>query len=317
MPVVSIVIPTRNRAELLRRTLRAACAQVEVDLEIIVIDDGSTDATSQTVADAGDGRIRYIRNHSAAGVSAARNRGIAAAKGEWISFLDDDDVWAPEKLAHQLTAAEQAGADWVYSGDVIVDKQLRILSGGPPPDPTDVLTLLPRWNPLASGGSNVMVRSDLLATVGMFDPELHRTEDWDLWIRIARTGPPARVCEPLVAYRLHAGNVVADPGGMVDEARLLASRHGIPVDLAAMHRRAAWSALRGGQRMLAVRHYSRAVVRGDIRSVGRAAVALVHPAVGSDGVFDLLDRDADWIAKARRWLDTFDPPSATGDLGLR
>ena len=81
-----------------------------VDLEVIVVDDGSTDATRQVVEDAGDPRIRYIRNDATRGVSAARNRGIAAAEGDWISFLDDDDVWAPEKLTRQLTAAERAGS---------------------------------------------------------------------------------------------------------------------------------------------------------------------------------------------------------------
>jgi glycosyltransferase involved in cell wall biosynthesis len=308
MPVVSIVIPTRDRAHLLGRSLRAACAQVGVDLEIIVVDDGSTDATRQVVADGRDPRVRYIRNDTTMGVSASRNRGIAAAKGDWISFLDDDDVWAPEKLTRQLTAAERAGAHWVYAGDVNVDERLRVLSGGPPPAPRDVIALLPRWNPIASGGSNVIVRSELLAAVGGFDSELRRTEDWDLWIRIARKGTPAWVCEPLVAYRFHAGNVAKDPADMVDEARRLGIRHGIPVDLAAMHRRAAWTALRSGRRGLAFRHYAGAVALGDFRSLGRVAVALVHPAVGSDRLFDLLGRDPGWVADAERWLGALVTP---------
>jgi hypothetical protein len=92
---------------------------------------------------------------------------------------------------------------------------------------------------------------------------------------------------------------------MVDEARRIAARYGIPVDVTAMHRRAAWSALRGGRRGLALRHYSNAVVRGDLRSLGRAAVALLHPAVGTDRLFELLGRDADWVAQANRWLEEF------------
>jgi glycosyltransferase involved in cell wall biosynthesis len=304
MPLVSVVVPSRNRARLLRRTLRSILAQHIADLEVVVVDDGSTDDTHATAV-AADPRVVVVRNREPAGVSVARNRGIAAARGDWIAFCDDDDLWSPDKLARQLMAADRAGADWAYAGDVNVDERLRVLSGGPPPDPEAVVALLPRWNPLASGGSNVVVRSEVLATVGGFDPALRRTEDWDLWIRIARRGPPAWVREPLVAYRFHAGNVVIDPGEMVDEARQLAARYGIPVDVTAMHRRAAWAALRGGRRLLAVRHYARAVAGGDVRSLGRGAIALVHPAVGSDRLFSFLGRDPDWITEAERWLKAF------------
>jgi len=302
--LVSVIIPTRNRALLLRRTLESVLKQSTENLEVIVVDDGSTDG-SGAVAAAMDPRVSVIRNPESAGVSVARNRGIASASGEWIAFCDDDDLWAPNKLQEQLTAADTAGANWVYAGDVNVNDQLRVLSGGPPPDPADVMARLPRCNPLASGGSNVVVRSNILAEVGGFDPALRRTEDWDLWIRIAQKGPPAYVRKPLVAYRFHSGNVIWDPREMVDEARRLAARYGIPVDVLSMHRRAAWAALRGGRRLTAARHYALAVAGGDLRSVGRALIALIHPAVGSERLFGFLDRDSDWIAEAERWIETF------------
>lgn len=304
MTLVSVIIPTRNRALLLRRTLESVLKQSTENLEVIVVDDGSTDG-SGAVAAAMDPRVSVIRNPESAGVSVARNRGIASASGEWIAFCDDDDLWAPNKLQEQLTAADTAGANWVYAGDVNVNDQLRVLSGGPPPDPADVMARLPRCNPLASGGSNVVVRSNILAEVGGFDPALRRTEDWDLWIRIAQKGPPAYVRKPLVAYRFHRGNVIWDPREMVDEARRLAARYGIPVDVLSMHRRAAWAALRGGRRLTAARHYALAVAGGDLRSVGRALIALIHPAVGSERLFGFLDRDSDWIAEAERWIETF------------
>jgi glycosyltransferase involved in cell wall biosynthesis len=302
--LVSVIIPTRNRAHLLHRTLESVLKQSTENLEVIVVDDGSTDG-SGAVAAAMDPRVSVLRNPEPAGVSVARNRGIASASGVWIAFCDDDDLWAPNKLQEQLTAADGAGANWVYAGDVNVDDQLRVLSGGPPPDPEAVMALLPRVNPLASGGSNVVVRSNILAEVGTFDPTLRRTEDWDLWIRIARKGPPAYVRKPLVAYRFHSGNVVWDPREMVDEARRLAARYGIPVDVLSMHRRAAWAALRGGRRLTAARHYALAVAGGDLRSVGRAAIALIHPAVGRERMFSFLGRDSDWIAEAERWIETF------------
>ena len=206
----------------------------------------------------------------------------------------------------------------MYAGDVNVDERLRVLSGGPPPgarrrDRRCCLAGI-RLPPVArmSWCAQRCWRSWVASTL-----ELRRTEDWDLWIRIARTGPPAWVCEPLVAYRFHAGNVATDPADMVDEARRLAARHGIPVDMAAMHRRAAWTALRGGRRGLALRHYASAVARGDLRSLGRAAVALVHPAVGSDRLFDLLGRDPGWVAEAERWLAAFVTPASAAARELQ
>jgi glycosyltransferase involved in cell wall biosynthesis len=303
-PLVSVVVPSYNRAPLLARTLRGVLAQEFIDLEVVVVDDGSTDDTAGMLANA-DTRVRVIRNQRSEGVSAARNRGVAAARGEWIAFCDDDDLWSPHKLIRQLEAADGAGAGWVYAGDVHIDAALRVLSGGPPLDPEAVLARMSRSNPLPSGSSNVLVRTSVLASIGGFDPTLRRTEDWDLWIRLARTGSPGWVREPLVAYSFHAGNVVTHPGEMVNEARRLAARYGIPVDVTAMHRRAAWASLRGGRRLRAVGYYARAIGRGDVRSVGRAAVAAVHPAVGSNRLFRFLGRDADWIAQAERWLGAF------------
>jgi hypothetical protein len=304
IPLVSVIIPTRNRPHLLPRTLESVLKQSTENLEVIVVDDGSTDSNG-AVAAAVDPRVSVLRNPEPTGVSAARNRGIAAARGEWIAFCDDDDLWAPNKLREQLTAADRAGANWAYAGDVNVDDHFHVISGGPPPDPATVMALLPRCNPLASGGSNVVVRSSILAAVGGFDPTLRRTEDWDLWIRIARKGQPAYVRKPLVAYRFHRGNVVWESDEMVHEARRLSARYGIPVDMPSMHRRAAWAALRGGRRLIAVRHYARAVAGGDLRSVGRAAIALVHPAVGSERLFELVGRDSSWVVEAEHWLTAF------------
>ena len=310
MPLVSVIVPTHNRAHLLERTLRSVLAQDVRDLEVIVVDDGSTDETRRVLAVA-DARVIAVHNRQPVGVSAARNAGIARARGTWVAFCDDDDLWSPTKLSRQLSAADAVHADWAYAGDVNVDDQLRVLSGGPPLDPQAVAAAMPRWNPLSSGGSNVVVRSRVLSAVGGFDPQLRRTEDWDLWIRMARVGLPACVRAPLVAYRFHAGNVLADPAETVTEARRIADRYGLPVDIAAMNRRAAWAALRGGRRLLAVRHYVLAAARGDVRSIGRAGVALFHPAVGSDRLFAFLGRDADWIAQAEGWLKAFAMPGAT------
>ena len=100
---------------------------------------------------------------------------------------------------------------------------------------------------------------------------------------------------------------------MVNEARRLAHRYSISVDEAAMQRRAAWSALRAGRRLLALRHYASAIAAGDVRSIGRAAVALVHPGVGNDRLFRFLARDSAWIGEAERWLRAFTTDIETSD----
>jgi glycosyltransferase involved in cell wall biosynthesis len=305
-PEVSVVIPTRNRRDVLRTTLRCALAQRDVDLEVIVVDDASADGTAEEVRARGDPRVRVVSEHSRAGVSAARNRGIEEATGRWVAFLDDDDLWSPDKLVRQLEAAERDDRVWVYAGDVNVDDALDVLTASRPPAPSTVVEALRRYNPVPTGASNVVVRADVLTRVGGFDPALHRTEDWDLWIRLARIGPPAAVESPLVAYRFHAGNRILDAESIVREPEILAARYGMRIDRAAVLRRAAWVCLRRGSRFDAIRYYARATVAGDARSLLRLGVALVHPAVGSERVFRMLPNapgDPAWREEAQRWLD--------------
>ena len=107
---VSVVVPTRNRSALLALTLHSVFRQQDVDLEVIVVDDASADDTAAVLRTIADPRLRLIRHETSQGVSAARNRGAAQARGEWIAFLDDDDLWAPAKLALQLRAARASGA---------------------------------------------------------------------------------------------------------------------------------------------------------------------------------------------------------------
>jgi glycosyltransferase involved in cell wall biosynthesis len=306
MTDVSVVIPTRDRSDLLHLAVVSVLTQQDVDIEVVVVDDASTDDVAGVVSSLADRRVRVVRQTSPGGVSAARNRGIAETRGEWVAFLDDDDLWAPQKLALQLEAATRSSRTWVYAGDVNVDDDLRVLTASAPPTPEQVMERLPRFNPVPSGASNVLVRADALAEAGPFDAGLRRTEDWDMWIRVARTGPPAFVPRPLVAYRFHSANVAAETTAIVEEADRLAARYGIPVDRAAMQRRAAWISLRAGDRRRAIRHYARAVALGDVRSVARAAVALVHPAVGSNRLFALLPQSPTDDARrveAQDWLD--------------
>ena len=212
-----------------------------------MVDDGSTDGTAAMVAGLGDERVRLLRHDRSRGVSAARNTGIAAARGEWVAFCDDDDLWAPDKLARQLEAAARAGRHWVYAGDVEVDDRLRVVAGASPAPPERVVELLARHNAVPAGASNVVVRTDALARCGPFDAQLPNNEDWDMWIRLARLGPPAWVPQPLVALRQHAGNASWNMARMLRELQIIERRHGIAADRAAHYRWAAWVALRAGR----------------------------------------------------------------------
>jgi glycosyltransferase involved in cell wall biosynthesis len=302
MPDVSVVIPTRNRRRLLGQALRSALDQVGVELEVVVVDDGSTDGTADAVESLGDGRVRLVRHQRPLGVAAARNAGAAVARGAWVALLDDDDLWAPDKLRRQLEAASAAGAGWAYAGVVEVDAEGRLLGGGPPPSPEGLLAGLRRRNLMPAGSSNVVVRSEAFSESGGFDPRLRHLADWDLWLRLARLGSPACVPAPLVAYRLHGGQATLDTSGMLAEANALKARHG--ADHRAILRWAAWSHLRTGHRRAALRAYAGAVLAGDVASLARAAVALLHPRPSTARRPSRPSTpDVAWLAVAQRWLD--------------
>jgi glycosyltransferase involved in cell wall biosynthesis len=256
------------------------------------------------VAGLDEPRVRIVRNDTSLGESGARNRGIDEALGEWIAFLDDDDLWAPDKLARQLEALRATGRSWAYGGEVVVDGDLNVLSGSPPLGPEEVAASLERYNAVPGSASNVVVSSELLARVGPFDPELRRTPDWDMWLRLIREGLPAAVNQPIVAICLHPGNMSSrEMDVMFRELNVIAARYRIPVDHARHHRWAAWMALVDGRRADAFRHYALAVAAGDPMSVIRALAALVpsRSLPRSSRTSSVGGRDA-WVEQARTWL---------------
>lgn len=280
-PEITVVIPTRDRWELLQTTLTCALGQVDVAHEVVVVDDGSADVTSARLRCHPDPRLRVIRHASSMGVARARNAGIAGARGEWLAFLDDDDLWAPNKLAAQLAAARSAGAVFAYSGAMTVRADGQILQTERPPAPLGLIDALMLGNAIPAGASNVIARTDVVRDIGGFDPGLDHFADWDLWIRLARSGPAAIVDAPLVAYRQHQGSMlihnwrpVADEFARVvrkhddrDDPQLNAVRQ---AGLAAWQ---AWGHRRAGRRLRAARLYLVSGVR--YRSRGNLARAVV------------------------------------------
>ena len=310
-PTVTVVIPTHDRRALLTQTLRTVLAQRGVAVHVVVVDDGSSDDTAAAVRGLADPRVVLVRNATARGVSAARNQGIAAATGDWVAFLDDDDLWAPAKLASQVSAARRDGRAWACAGSVTVTSDLRIVGGGPPPSGEAIAAQLPFRNTVPAGASNVLVRADALASAGPFDTRLRHISDWDLWIRLGQHGAPAVVREPLVAYRLHDGNASADTATLRAELELMGGRYGemrrgAPIDHAYAYRWAAWNLLRAGRRRDALAAYVSAVRAGDTRSLARAVVAAVHPGIARQTLRRHL-QDPAWLSRAAAWLDELAP----------
>jgi len=201
--MVSVVIPAYNAAPFVGAALDSVLAQTEPVGEVLVVDDGSTDETAALVESYGP-QVRLIRQANA-GVSAARNRGIREARGDWVAFLDADDTWLPGKVAAQ-TAALRAAPEraMCYSAFQVVDEALRPLriewSDRRGPALEDLLL---RGNVVGSV-CTVMARRDLLAGLGGFDPALSYCADWDLWVRMAARTEFLYLPEPLVTYRQHA-----------------------------------------------------------------------------------------------------------------
>lgn len=204
-----MIIPTRNRWELLsRHALPSALAQRDVEIEVVVVDEGSSDETPARLAALGDPHLRVIRHDVPKRLPGARNAGAAAAKGSWLAFLDDDDVWSPSKLRAQIDAARSVGRTWAYGRAVVVDATLAMIENDPFPAPEELDALLQGGNWIPGGGSNVIVECDTFRRAGGFDEKLRFFEDWDLWLRLLVVGLPAAVDEVVMARVEHGANMV-------------------------------------------------------------------------------------------------------------
>jgi glycosyltransferase involved in cell wall biosynthesis len=257
MVTVSVVVPTHDREQFLPQTLRSIQLQRAVDLEVVVIDDGSLPGqVDAVVAALEDDRIRVLRNDTAQGVSAARNRGVAEARGTWVGFCDDDDLWAADKVRRQLDAAGDTWPGWVYTGSVNVNEAGRVVGGRLPLPPSQVVALLPQRNVVPGGGSGVLVHRRLLDRAGTFDIQLHNTEDWDLWVRLSRLETPRRVAAPMVGYRVHSAGSSLVTTQILLGAEEIERRYGGPLDRVTLYRHLGRLSARAGRRWEAMRWYA-------------------------------------------------------------
>lgn len=208
-PFFSVIIPTYNRANELRRALESVSNQSLRDFEVIVCDDGSTDNTPEVAGIFADKMaLSLVRTENWGGPARPRNIGIRAARGEWVCFLDSDDWWYPQKL--ETVLAFTSRADVIHHKSAVYDangKKLLAMKGRQLTAPVFV-DLLTGWNALHT--STVCIRKSLLEAAGGFteEKELIAIEDFDLWIRISRlTDSFVYLDQLLGAYWLSSGNI--------------------------------------------------------------------------------------------------------------
>jgi glycosyltransferase involved in cell wall biosynthesis len=209
-PLVSVIIPTYNRAEFVGEAVQSVLCQTYKKLEIIVVDDGSTDDTSKVLKEY-RGRIRYIYQERGER-SRARNRGFRRSSGCYVAFLDSDDLWLPEKIEKQLDVFEKKrDVGLVYTSVQFIDYYGNPYNGAICWDALarkrrslyeDLMT----DNVISGSTSAVMVRRECLKKVGLFDESMNACEDLDLWRRVAEHYTFHKITAPLVKLRIHPNN---------------------------------------------------------------------------------------------------------------
>jgi glycosyltransferase involved in cell wall biosynthesis len=272
---VSVVIPAYNAGQTLDQTLASARGQTHRHLEIIVVDDGSTDDTAAVAAThvAEDPRVSVI-SQANAGVAAARNAGVAAARGEFIAPLDADDLWASSKIEQQLTvfAKGDPRVALVYTWFALLDAQSRVIKLGPEiGHEGDVLDPLAYYN-FIGNGSSPLVRRAAIEEVGGFDTTLRARggqgcEDWKLYFEIAERHHFAVVPEALTGYRHTPDNMSSD--GL----QMLRSRDLCIADLLPRHPTLE-NRFREGRNRLSRALFHRSIARRRFREAASLAAAI-------------------------------------------
>lgn len=212
MPNVSVVIPAYNASRFVGEAIRSVLAQTYEDFEVIVVDDGSTDGTCDVVNGFHDERLRYTYQENQ-GPSAARNTGVQLSRGEYIAFLDADDLWSPPMLEACLAFLNDNPAT-----DVVSVRSRHIGPDGEPLGVTLPMTEVggpDLFEYLVLGGgihtSSAVIRRDCLQAVGLWDESLHGNTDWDLWLRMAAAGFRfGFIDRDLDLCRRHSGNITLD-----------------------------------------------------------------------------------------------------------
>ena len=256
MPTITVIIPAYNAMVFLPETLESVLQQTWTDFEVLIVNDGSTDHIASWVSEAADPRVKLISQENK-GLSEARNTGINHAQGEYIAFLDADDLWESTKLEKQIQCFEtKPEIGLVYTWTQLVDE-----TGKPTGVKYDSQLEGDVWQQILVGdivcsGSSAMVRRSCFDQVGVFDPNLSAAEDFDMWTRIAAHYPFAVVKEFLLNYRQHSSNMSRNHLKMMQALRITFEKRfqSVPLELlhlrnlayAGMYRGLAWKCMYDG-----------------------------------------------------------------------
>lgn len=284
MPTVSIVIPTYNRAHLIERAVRSVIYQTYQDFEIIIVDDGSDDDTEKEIKKLSDSRLRYIRHDTNKGAAAARNTGIKASRGKYIAFQDSDDVWVEDKMEKQMKAFETAPPEVgvIYTGSWRMKHMKKIYT--PPPlikqKDGDIHHLLLRKSFVST--PTAVVKRACFDAVGMFDEELPRFQDWDLFLRISRHYHFKCIDEPLVIKYPQPDSITADSSKIIPAWEIIFKKHFADVAkdrdlLAYQHMRIGYAFASNGDLKQGRKYFAKAVAINpfSIEVVSNFAVSLL------------------------------------------
>ena len=220
-PLVSVVIPAYNGGDLLRAAVGSVLAQdYAAPTEIVVVDDGSAEPIEPSLADVAD-RVRVVRQANA-GTAAARNRGVREALGEYVAFLDQDDLWDAHKLSRQVPLFRDDTIALVHAGVRFVDAAGTVTSVLEADPGLDTHALLADSRLAVQ---TVIARRAVFDTLGGFDESLSGVDDWDMWIRIADRFRIAAVPEVLATVRVHPGNQSRDAELMYSAAQRVIAKH--------------------------------------------------------------------------------------------
>lgn len=209
MPLISVVIPVYNGEKTIRETVESILNQSLSDFELIVINDGSQDSTLEIVSSLQDSRLKVF-SYPNAGLAASRNRGIAQASGDYISFIDADDLWTSDKLEAQFKVLQaNSHAAVAYSWTDFIDESSQFLHQG-----SHITVNGNVWANLLvanflDNGSNPLIRRQALTEVGGFDESLKAAEDWDMYLRLAAHYHFVAVSSPQILYRVSVNSMSA------------------------------------------------------------------------------------------------------------
>lgn len=280
MQTISVVIPAYNAVDTIVDALNSVVEQTSPVSEIIVVDDASTDNTVQAIEHwtaMHPGRVQLIRQAKNTGPAGARNRGVHAASGTWIAFLDGDDAWLPDRIAHQSAVLEAHPDVALLCGTTVsntLEKTIQEALDVSRVKPLEIADLVSH-NPIAT--STVLAKRDALLKAGLFDEQFRGPEDYDLWLRMVVRFHCVLMEAPLAVYRVTPGSLSLDDRTFLPQVRrvldkafssggaLAEHRHFRASAYAEQYTSASWMAFNRGSRWRAVFWLLRSYGRGPVR----------------------------------------------------